>query len=97
MIFFVLKQQTKPVIKSKSPYRSYKNFDHVNFVNDLGAVPKSVCDIFDDPNDSYWFLSNMISSIIDEHVPMKIREKRLNQPPIVDSSLERELGGNHTY
>ena len=42
-------------VEQSFQYRSMKSFDEANFTFDLSVAPFHVAELFDDPNDSYWF------------------------------------------
>ena len=44
--------------------RSYKNYDHDSFIEDLANAPFHVVNLFDDPDDQVHAFSNMYSTIM---------------------------------
>ncbi len=56
-------------------YRRIKHFNGKAFKQDLEAVPYQRCEIFDDPEHSYWALDYLHSKVLDKHAP--INEKTL--------------------
>ena len=63
---------TKPK-KRKITYRSYKHFNDEAFRNDLGSIPTSVLDVFDDISDRHWAYEQLVRSVVDQHAPFKTR------------------------
>ncbi len=52
-------------------YRSYKDFKGEIYVTDLEIVSYQVCEIFDTPDDSYWFYQKMLKGVIISHSLLK--------------------------
>ena len=62
-------------------YRSFKNFNEHNFINDLKSTPWDVIKVFDDTNDIVETWSSLFNDIVDKHLPLKKhRVKRKQQP-----------------
>ena len=61
-------------------YRSYKKFDDETFINDVKYIPFSVCDIFDDHDDSLWSFNKLLSDVIDKNAPVK--KKIIKKPSV---------------
>ena len=70
-------------------YRSMKSFNETNFTHDLSIAPFHVADVFEDPNDSYWFFNKMFSDIVDTHAPIKTARKRRNHAPFMNTELRK--------
>ena len=68
-------------------YRSYKNFNETAFLHELdeqliqGDLYRS-----DDP---YLNLTEIFSSILDKHAPIKSKQIRRNQAPFMNKSLSK--------
>lgn len=77
-------------------YRSFKNFNEENFINDLKLIPWDTVKIFDDPNDALDTWSHLFLEVVDKHIPIKQhRVKHKNQPQwltpeIIDSIKTRD-------
>ena len=55
-LVYTIMRVTLPRLRSrKIALRSFKNFDHDKFVEDLRAAPFYIEDIFDDPDDMLYF------------------------------------------
>ncbi len=78
----------KPV---KIQYRSYKNFNEKEFKIDVGNIPFQVSEIFEDIHDQYWFSSQLLTDVINEHAPLKSRTIKTQQIPYMHSDLRREM------
>ena len=52
-------------------YRSYKRFDETKFTNDMSLIPHHVGEIFDDVDDSFWFVYKLSLGVMNEHAPIK--------------------------
>ena len=72
-------------------YRSLKHFDNAAFIADLNALPMSVCDIFDDIDDSLWFHNKLLMSVIDKHAPQKSKTLKRPQLPYMNSDLRKNI------
>ena len=82
-------KRSKNIIK----YRSYKKFDPEVLKFELSVAPFDihVCNIFDDVDDSYWACERLITSIIDEHAPVKTRIIRHNNVPYMNGGLRKAM------
>ena len=60
-------------------YRSYKHFDEIAYKKDMADIPHHVGEVFDDIDDRCWFTQKLISSVINEHAPMKKRNQWKSQ------------------
>ena len=72
-------------------YRSYKNFDDNEFINDISYAPFQVGEIFDDIDDSAWFTSNLLSEVINEHAPIKTKIVKTASVPYMNSQLRKAI------
>ena len=70
-------------------YRSMKRFDETKFLNDLSQAPFHVCEVFDDPNDGYWFFNELYSGILDNHAPLKTGRQHVNHAPFMNTKLRK--------
>lgn len=77
--------------KNKIKYRSYKRFDPEIFESELSFAPFHICNIFDDVDDSYWVCERLITSIIDEHAPVKTRTVRHKNVPYMNGELRKAI------
>ena len=70
-------------------YRSYKHFDEIAYKKDMADIPHHVGEVFDDIDDRCWFTQTLISSVINEHAPMK-KKKPVKKPvPFMNSQLRK--------
>ena len=72
-------------------YRSYKKFDNERFINDVKNTPFSVCDIFDDEDDSLWSFSKLLSGVIDSNAPVKKKIVKKPSVPFINSRLRQAI------
>ena len=91
MIFTVLKGNFLPYNKSQFEYRSFQGFDREVFLQDLQRVPWHVPHVFDDINDVYWAHDSLFREVINEHVPLKLKKRRKNSAPFMNSELRRAI------
>ena len=68
-------------------YRSYRNFNEINYQQDLSNAPFHVCEIFDNMNDSYWYCNTLLTNIIDDHAQVKTRKIEYKHVPYMNSEL----------
>ena len=54
-------------------------------------IPFSVCNIFDDVDDSYWAFNKLLREIVDEHVPIKRRRTRKHEAPFLNTEYRKML------
>ena len=69
-------------------YRSYKKFDEQAFKRDVSYVPFHLLDLFDDMDDKYWFYNHLISDVVNEHAPLKMKYIKGNNAPHMNSELK---------
>ena len=51
--------------------RSYKNYDHDSFIEDLANVPFHIVNLFDDPDDQVHAFNCLFQYVLDNHAPIK--------------------------
>ncbi len=62
-------------------YRSYKNLDTKNLIEDLEMIPWSILDLFDDVDDALYMFVSLLEDVLNEHIPWREKcVKRLKQP-----------------
>ena len=59
-------------------YRSYKHFDQDAFLSDLGSVPWSIIELFDDVDYALHAWEMLFMDVVNIHVPL--RERRVKRP-----------------
>ena len=67
-------------------YRSYKKFDETKFTNDMSLIPHHVGEIFDDVDDSFWFVHKLSLDVMNEHAPIKHK-----QAPFMNNALRKSI------
>ena len=78
-------------------YRTYKNLKCDAFMRDVDQILFSVCNIFDDVDDSYWAFNKLLREIVDEHVPIKGRRIRKHAAPFLNAEYRKmPHAGMHT-
>ena len=91
-MIMVSTRKTKPKLAPKTViYRSYKTFDQNKYRDDISMIPFSVCDSFEDPNDSLWAQQTLISDVLDDHAPLKKKKVRANQPAFMNNRLRKSI------
>ena len=56
--------------------RTFKNYDPERFRDDLHLIPFDIAYIFEDIDDIYWAWSYLLSSLLDDHAPIKLKDVR---------------------
>ena len=87
MICFSTKTHQKRLCPKYIMYRSYKHFNDSEYLRDLDFAPFHVGEVFDDVDDSYWFASKLLETVIDVHAPMKKRIIKHRQVPYMNSKV----------
>ena len=73
-------------------YRSYKNFNDVDFCNSISTAPPfHVSEIFDDVEDMAWYTSKLLNDVIDEHAPMKRKLIKQESVPYMNGRLRKAM------
>ena len=60
-------------------------------LQDLQRVPFHVPHLFDDINDVYWAYDGLTKEVLDEHIPVKQKQKRKNNAPSMNSELRKAI------
>ena len=76
-------------LRKEFVYRSYRNFDELEYKQDMSVIPYHVVEIFDDIDDQCWFTQKLISYVIDIHAPCKRRRAVKNPVPFMNSKLRK--------
>ncbi len=62
-------------------YRSYKNLDTKNLIEDLEKIPWSILDLFNDVDAALDMFVSLLEYVLNDHIPWRERHvKRLKQP-----------------
>ena len=89
LICFSTKIQVPRKLQNVLTYRSYKHFDACQFKYDLSSAPYHVARIFDDFDDEYWFINELMVDVIDSHAPTKRRKPVNNPVPFMNAKLRK--------
>ena len=69
-------------------YRSFKNFNEANFIEDLQSLRWDTIKLFDDTDDIMEAWLGLFLQVVDKHVPIKQhREKHKNQPQWMNTEI----------
>ena len=60
-------------------------------MRDVDQIQFSVCNIFDDVDDSNWAFNKLLREIVDEHVPIKRRRTRKHEAPFLNAEYRKIL------
>ena len=84
MVASALKKHAPCVKNTDTTYRSYRNLNVDAFRQDVESIPFSVCNVFDDINDSHWAFNN-------EHIPIKSKRTRKHEAPFVNDEYRKAI------
>ena len=76
--------RTCPITVEK---RTFKNYDPERFRDDLHLIPFDIAYIFEDIDDIYWAWSHLLSSLLDDHAPIKRKTAKQEHVPIMTPEL----------
>jgi hypothetical protein len=91
LIYGILRSKCPKLSPVDIKYRSFKTFNEEAFLSDLRAVPFSVVCTFDDPGDSLWICSKLLTDIVNDHAPWKKKRIRNKQPAFFNSKLKKAI------
>ena len=91
LIYSVLKTGAPRQPARTVSYRSFKNLSEQNFNADLQSAPFHVSEIFEDPEDTYWAIHKLLTSVIDEHLPKKEKKVRSKHTPFMNKQLRKAI------
>ena len=72
-------------------YRSYRNLNVDAFRQDVESIPFSVCNVFDDINDSHWAFNKLLNEVVNEHIPIKSKRTRKHEAPFVNDEYRKAI------
>ena len=85
LVFCVMKGGVPKLPPRKFEYRSFKNYNKTEFINDLNQVPWSVVDGVENVDDAVFLCERLFSEIANEHAPLKIKRAKGSKTPWVTS------------
>ena len=91
MVATTFKENTVSTKRQKVNFRSYKNFQEAEFIQDLHRVPFHISTMFDDADDCYWAYETLLMDVVDEHAPRKQKYPKKDSPPFMNSELRRAI------
>ena len=71
--------------------RNYKNFNEVNFKQDISFAPFHVAFVFDDPDDKLWVWNKLFLDVCDQHAPLKDVKVRSSSLPWITDSIRLKI------
>ena len=79
-------------------YRSYKHFYQDAFLSDLGSVPWSIIELFDDVDDALHAWEMLFKDVVNVHVPLiERRVKRPRQPGWLTDDITAAMATRDSY
>ena len=61
------------------------------FRQDVESIPFSVCNVFDDINDSHWAFNKLLNEVVNEHIPIKSKRTRKHEAPFVNDEYRKAI------
>ena len=71
--------------------RNYKNLNLKNFRKDLEDAPCSICHAFQNPDDTYWAWSQILTDICNKHAPYRSFKARSQSLPWITPQLRHKM------
>ena len=89
---------TCSIIDTTIKYRSYTHFDQDAFLSDLGSVPWSIIELFDDVDDALHACEVLFMDVVNVHVPLRERRvKRPRQPGWLTDDITAAMATRDSY
>ena len=72
--------------------RSYKNYTHAKFIEDLASIPFYIANIFDDLDDHVYVFNSLFLDVLNDHAPMKQVKIKSRPNPFVTPEIRQLIG-----
>ena len=95
VVYGILKVKCPKASPVDIEYRSFKNFKTDNFLSDLQGVPFQIATVFDDPYDSLWLFSELLTDVLNGHAPTKRKRIRNKQPAFMNTKFRKAVRAKH--
>ena len=69
--------------------RSYKNYTHAKFIEDLASIPFYIANIFDDLDDHVYVFNSLFLGVLNDHAPMKRVKIKSRPNPFVTPEIRQ--------
>ena len=69
--------------------RSYKNYTHAKFIEDLASIPFYIANIFDDLDDHVYVFNSLFLDVLNDHAPMKQVKIKSRPNPFVTPEIRQ--------
>ena len=69
--------------------RSYKNYTHAKFIEDLASIPFYIANIFDDLDDHVYLFNSLFLDVLNDHAPMKQVKIKSRPNPFVTTEIRQ--------
>ena len=69
--------------------RSYKNYTHAKFIEDLASIPFYIANIFDDLDDYVYVFNSLFRDVLNDHAPMKQVKIKSRPNPFVTPEIRQ--------
>ncbi len=89
MICICTKVHAPQCVPRNIVYRSFKNFNEKDYVNDVSMIPFHVSYVFDDTDDVVWFHDKLLYDVVESHAPLKRRRLKKESVPYMNSELRK--------
>ena len=91
LVASVLKKHDPCVKNTDITYRSYRNLNVDAFRQDVESIPFSVCNVFDDINESHWAFNKLLNEVVNEHIHIKSKRTRKHEAPFVNDEYRKAI------
>ena len=88
LVSLILKLKTPRPRISFVTTRSYKNYDHDSFIEDLANVPFHIVNLFDDPDDQVHAFNYLFQYVLDNHALIKKIKIHSRPNPFVSTEIK---------
>eukprot|EP00794_Sanderia_malayensis_P003961 gene3961-4511_t len=97
MIFSLMTKKTQTHKKKIITFRSKKNLNIEELLQDLDQAPWHVGEIFESIDDQYFYWQNLLNRIIDDHMPWKRMRVRERDVPSMTTEWKKAIRKKRKY
>lgn len=87
LIYTIWKQEIARTLPKFIEYRSMQGFEKDCYLADLSKIPWDSANIYDDIDDIYEHWHHLFIRVVDQHLPLKRKDIRGDQPPWITPEI----------
>ena len=87
LIYTIWKQKIARTLPKFIEYRSMQGFEKDCYLADLSKIPWDSANIYDDIDDIYEHWHHLFIGVVDQHLPLKRKDIRGDQPPWITPEI----------